>query len=88
VKTEPGETEEEGVVIDYQNMKLMHYHGDDRVEMSETSSPHHDAASHDEERALGWYRRVFRCNTCDEEVVVEARPSGDEARRSGDEPRS
>ncbi len=60
-------------MIDYQNMKLMHYHGDEAAAMSETTS-HHDAASHDLEQGVGWHRRIFRCNTCDEEVIVEIQP--------------
>jgi hypothetical protein len=59
-------------LIDYESLKLMHFHGDEAVEMEETSSPHHDVASHDVEHPQGWYRRVFRCTTCDEEVVVRA----------------
>lgn len=61
-------------MIDLTNLKLMHYHGDEAAEMEETDSPHHDAAEHDLERQMGWYRRVFRCRTCDEEIVVEAPP--------------
>lgn len=63
-------------MIDYGSLKLMHYHGDEAVAMSETDSPHHDAASHDVEHGLGWYRRVFRCTTCDEEVVVDVKAPG------------
>src|ERR1700752_5238669 len=61
--------------IDYSNLRLMHYHGDEVVEMEEADSPHHDAAGHDLERELSWYRRVFRCRSCDDEVVVEAPPT-------------
>jgi hypothetical protein len=61
-------------VIDYQTLKLMHLHGDERFPMHEAS--HHDAADHDPER--GWVRgaRIFRCTSCDEEVAVM--PPGDE----------
>jgi hypothetical protein len=62
----------EGSMFDYQNLKLMHYHGDEVATMSETTS-HHDPASHDAEHEMGWYRRVFHCNTCDEEVIVDAK---------------
>lgn len=56
------------MVIDYQSLKLMHLHGDERFPMQETS--HLDAAAHDPER--GWVSgaRIFRCMRCDEEVVV------------------
>jgi hypothetical protein len=57
---------------DYQNLKLMHYHGDEAASMSESTS-HHDAASHDAEHGVGWYRRIFRCDTCDEEVIVDVK---------------
>jgi hypothetical protein len=59
-------------MIDYGNLKLMHYHGDELVPLAETAS-HHDSASHDAERGIGWYRRIFRCTTCEEEIVVDAK---------------
>jgi hypothetical protein len=51
--------------------RLMHRHGDDFVPMIE-----HTNADHDPER--GWLRgaRIFRCSTCDEEVVLV--PPGEE----------
>lgn len=47
------------------SFRLMHRHGDDYVPMVE-----HDAADHDPEK--GWLRgaRIFRCTTCEEEVVL------------------
>ena len=59
-------------MYDLTNLKLMHFHGDDEVPMEETTASHHDPAEHDIERAQGWWRRTFRCTTCDEEVVVQA----------------
>jgi hypothetical protein len=73
-------------VIDYGNLKLMHYHGDDAVEMEPTDAPHHDVAEHDLERSIGWYRRVFRCRTCDEEVVVETPPLAETEPRQEEQP--
>jgi hypothetical protein len=56
------------MAIDYQSLRLMHLHGDERFPMHE--GRHHDAADHDPER--GWVSgaRIFRCTRCDEEVVV------------------
>jgi hypothetical protein len=53
--------------MDYENLKLIHLHGDERVPMHEA---HHDPAAHDAER--GWLSgaRIFRCSRCDEQVVV------------------
>ena len=73
-------------MIDYANLRLMHFHGDEAVALDEVATPHHDAAAHDIERRVGWFRRVYRCTTCDEEVIVELplaasggdRPAGDE----------
>jgi hypothetical protein len=62
-------------MIDYESLKLMHFHGDDAVELVETSEPHHDPASHDIEHGIGWFNRVFQCPTCEEEIVVAGRGS-------------
>ena len=47
------------------SFRLLHRHGDDYVPMVE-----HTAADHDPER--GWLRgaRIFKCKTCEEEVVL------------------
>ena len=58
-------------MIDYRNLTLMRFHDAEPVEMAETQAPHHDAAAHDVERGIDWYRRVFRCTTCNEEVIVD-----------------
>lgn len=60
-------------MFDFENLKLLHSHGDELVPMVEKTGDHHDAASHDAERDISWYRRVFRCTTCDEDVVLESR---------------
>jgi hypothetical protein len=68
-------------MIDYRTMELLHVHGGERVPMTERS--HHDPADHDPERTWRDGARIFRCTTCDEEVVVLA-PSreGQEAGRA------
>jgi hypothetical protein len=54
-------------------LRLRHRHGDEWVPM-EGRPLHHGAPEHDVER--GWLRGLlFRCATCDEEVVVE--PAGE-----------
>lgn len=56
-------------MINFQALRLMHRHGDgDYTPMSETRE--HDSADHDPER--GWIRgaRIFRCDTCSDEVLV------------------
>jgi hypothetical protein len=47
------------------SFRLMHRHGDEYVPMIE-----HGAVDHDPERA--WLRgaRIFRCKTCEEEVIL------------------
>jgi hypothetical protein len=61
-------------MFDYQTVKLIHLHGDERFPMKERS--HHDSAELDPER--GWLKgaRIFRCTRCDEEIVVMP-PGGD-----------
>ena len=56
------------MAIDYQNLRLMHLHGDERVPMHERE--HHDAADHDPEGGWAPGATIFRCSRCDEEVVV------------------
>jgi hypothetical protein len=65
-------------VLDLKTLRLLHPHGDDLVPL-ETSegSPHHDPAAHDIERGEGWWRRVMRCTTCNEVVVLEGQLIGD-----------
>jgi hypothetical protein len=65
-------------MFDFQTIKLLHRHGnDDLVPMSEASE--HGSVAHDPERT--WLRgaRIFRCTTCDEEVVMTpaAEPTGE-----------
>lgn len=62
-------------MLDLDSLKLLHLHGDDVVPMETSDSPHHGSAAHDLERGEGWWRRVMRCTTCDEVVVVEGRLS-------------
>jgi hypothetical protein len=62
-------------MIEYQNFKLMHLHGDDRFPMTEAAPL--DAADLDPERAWAHGERVFRCTGCDGQIVVV--PEGREA---------
>jgi hypothetical protein len=55
-------------MFDYQTMKLVHLHGDERFPMIERG--HADAADHDPERGWTHGARIFRCTRCDEEVVL------------------
>jgi len=59
-------------MFDYQTVKLLHHHGnDDWVPMAEVE---HGSAAHDPERA--WLRggRIYRCTSCEEEVVITEPP--------------
>jgi hypothetical protein len=59
-------------MIQYEALRLMHRHGDEELApMVELSGGHHDPAAHDIEHGVGWYRRIFRCTTCEDEIVVE-----------------
>ena len=56
-------------MINFQALRLMHRHGDnDYTPMHETRD--HGSADHDPER--GWIRgaRIFKCDTCSDEVIV------------------
>jgi hypothetical protein len=60
-------------VIDYENLKLLHSHGDKWLPMTRTQpDDHHGPAEHDPERAFGGW--IYRCITCDELIAVEAPP--------------
>jgi hypothetical protein len=54
-------------MIDYTTFRLMHRHGNEYEPMDKRE---HGSADHDPERA--WIRgaRIFKCRTCDEEVVL------------------
>jgi hypothetical protein len=57
-------------VIDYENLKLLHRHGDDWLPMTPTrSDDHHGTAEHDPERAAfgGW---IYSCSTCEDEILI------------------
>jgi hypothetical protein len=62
-------------MFNLQDLRLLHRHGDEWGEVHETE--HHDAASHDPERAL-WKSgaRVYRCEGCDEEWIITPGDSG------------
>jgi len=62
-------------MFDYRTLQLMHVHGGTHVPMVERS--HHDAAEHDPERNWRAGSRIFRCTTCEDEVVVL--PAGHDA---------
>jgi hypothetical protein len=49
------------------DVKLMHRHGSGYEAMVEERE--HDAADHDPERAWLHGARIFRCKSCEEEVV-------------------
>jgi hypothetical protein len=55
-------------MIDYQNFKLIHLHGDERFPMTEAAPL--DAADLDPERAWARGERVFRCSGCDGAILV------------------
>ncbi len=55
-------------MLDYQTLKLMHVHGGQQHPMVERA--HHDPADHDPERSWREGARIFRCASCDDEVVV------------------
>ena len=55
-------------MLDIRTMELMHVHEGEHVPMVER--PHHDPADHDPEQRWREGARIFRCTTCDEEVVV------------------
>jgi hypothetical protein len=55
-------------MFDYQTVKLMHLHGDERFPMNMMSP--HDPAELDLERRLLKGGTIFRCTRCSEEVVV------------------
>ncbi len=54
-------------MIDYRNLQILHPHGDEWVEMHHE---HHDVAEHDPERQWGRGAKIFRCKSCEEQVVV------------------
>ena len=55
-------------MIDYENFRLVHLHGNERVPMTERAA--HDAADLDPERSWTSGARIFRCNACDESIAV------------------
>ena len=68
-------------MIDYQNLRLFHDHGGEWGELRRTEP--HDAADLDPEKGYGEHPTFFRCDRCDEDVLVT---TGDP--RSGLAPRS
>lgn len=62
-------------MFDYQTVKMLHRHGgDDWVPMSEGSD--HSPVAHDPERAWLKGARIFKCDRCDDQVVI-ADPGAD-----------
>jgi len=55
-------------MFNYETIRLMHLHGEERFPMQERS--HHDAADHDPERGWRTGARIFRCTACADEIVV------------------
>lgn len=61
-------------MINFQALRLMHRHdGHDYSPMSERD---HDAADHDPEQSWIKGARIFKCDTCSDEVIVI--PPGEE----------
>jgi hypothetical protein len=59
-------------MLHYEALRLIHRHGDeDLAPMVEQSGGHHDPAAHDVEHGVNWFRRVYRCTTCEDEIVIE-----------------
>ena len=56
-------------MFDYSTVKLLHQHGDGAFSPM-TPSVDHDAAAHDPERAWLAGAQIFRCSTCDDQVVL------------------
>ena len=59
-------------MFDYETVKLLHRHGNDEwVPMAESE---HGSAAHDPERA--WLRgaRLYKCTSCEEEILITAPP--------------
>jgi hypothetical protein len=79
----------EAPVLDLQTLKIVHPHGDELVPMELSGAPHHDAVAHDPERGDaqqrgGGWRRIWRCTSCDETIVLEGRVTGDAPAGSGE----
>lgn len=55
-------------MIDYQNLRLFHQHGSDWGELRPREP--HDAADLDPEHRYGAHPRFFRCDRCEEEILV------------------
>ena len=67
-------------MIDFQALRLMHRHsGGGMSPMLETRE--HDAADHDPEKQWIKGARIFRCESCSDEVIVV--PPGEEPGDSG-----
>ena len=64
----------EALVIDYQNLRLLHHHGESWTPMR--PRPDHDSAASDPERTMLRHGVVFRCEMCDEEVIVQPGSEG------------
>ena len=56
-------------MFDYQTVRLLHHHGNqDWVAMSPATD--HDPAFHDPERAWLEGATIYKCNECDEKVII------------------
>jgi hypothetical protein len=55
-------------MIDYQNLRLFHQHGSEWGELRRKDA--HDAADRDPEHRYGEHPQFFRCDRCDEDVMV------------------
>lgn len=58
--------------------RIEHRHSDGSSSTMVEQRSHHDPADHDPERSWG-VRRLFRCEGCDESVIIEPGPAGDAA---------
>ena len=61
-------------MLNFQAARLLHRHDDEWVEMAPV--PEHSADALDAERRLVHGARVYRCETCDEEIAVEPAQEG------------
>ena len=58
----------DAAMLQYEAFRLMHRHGSEWGPMVE-SRPH-DPVEHDIEQAIAHGARVFRCESCNEEVAI------------------
>lgn len=55
-------------MLNVNNLRVLHRHGDDWIPME--SAEHTSPAAHDPERRILRGQRIYRCASCDEEVLI------------------